>query len=356
MINKKSFKEIELIIGNSNRNFSGVTSITLQLLKEQSRLKNIAVLGKHYVPETYTTINFFQFLLLTRTKHSSDRPRVFFARRNNEMLQAIIAKYFFRSKIKIIFNSTAQRNHTRFTKWLMSKMDSIISTSDKAASFLDNPPDIIIPHGIDTSRFNPPENKNTAWKELGFPGSFGIGLFGRVRYSKGVDILVDACLDILKENKEATVLICGETQVEDLNYKKMMISKITEAHLEDRIIFLGKKTFEELPFIFKGMSIVVALSRNEGYGLTPFEGMASGAAVLTSEAGAWKELVRDGIDGYVVKTDNVEQTREKLLKMINNFDETERMGQEASKYVNKKFTIEEEARKIIDHINHVQVI
>ena len=32
--------------------------------------------------------------------------------------------------------------------------------------------------------------------------------------------------------------------------------------------------------------------------------------------------------------------------MINNFDETERMGQEASKYVNKKFTIEEEARKI----------
>ena len=42
--------------------------------------------------------------------------------------------------------------------------------------------------------------------------------------------------------------------------------------------------------------------------------------------------------------------------MIKNFDETERMGKEAAKYINKKFTIEEEAKKIIDHMNHVQVI
>ena len=48
------------------------------------------------------------------------------------MIQGLIAKYIFGSKIKIIFVSTAQRNHTKFTKWLISKMDSVISTSKKA--------------------------------------------------------------------------------------------------------------------------------------------------------------------------------------------------------------------------------
>ena len=40
------------------------------------------------------------------------------------MIQGLIAKYIFGSKIKIIFLSTAQRDHTKFTKrslkWIVS--------------------------------------------------------------------------------------------------------------------------------------------------------------------------------------------------------------------------------------------
>ena len=132
----------------------------------------------------------------------------------------------------------------------------------------------------------------------------GIGIFGRVRHSKGIDILVDAAINILPNYPFATVIICGETQIEDQPYKKKIITKIKTANLEDRIIFLGKQTFEELPNFFQGMTIVAALSRNEGYGLTPLEGMASGAAVLTSSEGVWDEIIRDGIDGYVVNTND----------------------------------------------------
>ena len=81
------------------------------------------------------------------------------------------------------------------------------------------------------------------------------------------------------------------------------------------------------------MSVVAALSRNEGYGLTPLEGMASGAAVLTSSAGVWDELVRDGIDGYVVDVDNVDQTSEKLNLLIENSSKTKTMGENAAKYI-----------------------
>jgi len=349
-----NLEEVELIIGNSGKNFSGVTSITIQLLSYQYKEINLAVLGSSFIPDEFNTINFYQFIKLTKNKLSNGKYRIFFTRRNDEMIQGLIAKYVFGSKIKIIFLSTAQRNHTRFTKWLISKMDSVISTSKKAASYLVKEPDVIIPHGVDLKRFSAPINKEDSWDKLNFPGTLGIGIFGRVRHSKGIDILVDAAINILPNYPSATVIICGETQIEDQPYKKKIISKIKTANLEDRIIFLGKKTFEELPNLFQGMTIVAALSRNEGYGLTPFEGMASGAAVLTSSEGVWDEIIRDGVDGYVVNTNDVKQTSDKLDLLIKNSSKTKIMGENAAEYVKQNFSIETEAKKLIGHIRNVQ--
>ena len=350
----RNLEEVELIIGNSGKNFSGVTSITIQLLSYQYKEINLTVLGSSFIPDEFKTINFFQFIKLTRNKLSNGKNRIFFTRRNDEMIQGLIAKYIFGSKIKIIFVSTAQRNHTKFTKWLISKMDSVISTSKKAASYLLKEPDAIIPHGVDLKRFSAPINKEDSWNKLNLPGELGIGIFGRVRHSKGIDILVDAAINILPNYPFATVIICGETQIEDQSYKDQIITKIKMANLEDRIIFLGKQTFEELPNFFQGMTIVAALSRNEGYGLTPLEGMASGAAVLTSSEGVWDEIVRDGIDGYVINTNNVKQTTEKLDLLIKNSSKTKIMGKNAARYVKENFSIETEAKKLIDHIRDIQ--
>tara|TARA_B100002019_G_C21262837_1_gene597710 strand:- start:1287 stop:2345 length:1059 start_codon:yes stop_codon:yes gene_type:complete len=349
-----NLEDVELIIGNSGKNFSGATSITIQLLKYQVKQINLVVLGSAFIPKKFKTINFYQFIKFTRKILPSGKYRVFYTRRNDEMIQGLIAKYIFGAKIKIIFNSEAQRNHTKFTKWLISKMDSITSTSKKAAKYLTKKPNIIIPHGIDLNRFFPPEDKQSAWNKLNFPGSFGIGIFGRVRHSKGIDILVDAAIKVIPKYPEVTVIICGENQIEDLSYKNKMLNKIKEAGLEKRFIFLGRKPFKDLPALYQGMSVVAALSRNEGYGLTPIEGMASGAAVLTSTEGVWDELIRDGVDGYVVETDNINQTAEKLNLLLKNREKTKVMGEKAAEY-SKNFSVKTEANKIIEHIKDVQI-
>ena len=51
-------KEIELIIGNSGRNFSGGTSITIQLLQYQNNLMKLAILGSSYMPKNYKTLTY----------------------------------------------------------------------------------------------------------------------------------------------------------------------------------------------------------------------------------------------------------------------------------------------------------
>ncbi|GIS22817.1 MAG: hypothetical protein CM15mP123_07190 [Gammaproteobacteria bacterium] len=66
------------------------------------------------------------------------------------------------------------------------------------------------------------------------------------------------------------------------------------------------------------------------------------------------KLFGDGIDGYVVNTDDVNQTSEKLDLLIKNSSKTKIMGENAAKYISENFSIETEAKKLIQHIRHVQ--
>lgn len=301
------------------------------------------------MPEDTTTLNFLEFLAITQTPLASGKNRVFYTRRNDEMIQGLIAKYVFGSHLTIVFSSSAQRHHTTFSKWLMRSVDSIVATSHKAASYLKNTPNIIIPHGIDTERFHPPQNKQKAWEKLGYPGKMGIGIFGRVRHSKGVDVLIQAALKVLPKYPDATILVCGETQNKDRAYHNALAQAAQNAGLEKQILFIGKQDFTKLPAIFQGVSVVAALSRNEGYGLTPLEGMASGAAALTSHAGVWSEVILPQ-HGELVATDNVDETEKALDRLLSQPLKTQIMGQEAAKHILAHYNIQNEAKRIITYI------
>ena len=113
--------------------------------------------------------HFFSALRLLRRAAMDRKPVVFHARRNIEMVQALLLRCLGASTLKIAFTSTAQRYHSRFTRYLMRQMDSVISTCSAAASYLDPPPDQLIPHGIDTARFHRDrmENRHVAKASYG---------------------------------------------------------------------------------------------------------------------------------------------------------------------------------------------
>ena len=342
-----SIAETQIILGNSSKKFSGITSTMLQVLRYQKNYAHVAVLGANYVPTDTHVLGYRQFLKLTKSPLTNGEWRVFHARRNDEMIQALTAKILFGSKIKIVFTSTAQRQHSAFTRWLMSKMDAVISTSPTAAEFVqDCRVDRIIPHGIDIGKYKPAKSKFEAWQALGLPGSQGIGIFGRVRYSKGIDILVDAAIPILRRDPEVTVVICGECLPKDQIYKNQIQSKINNAGLSDQFVFLGKQPFSRLPSIFQSMTVVAALSRNEGFGLTPLEAMASGCAVITSEAGAWKDIIDSGHNGYCVPIGDAAAVTEKLEILISNKMTRDAMALVAREHVIKHYTVEKEAQNI----------
>ena len=81
---------------------------------------------------------------------------------------------------------------------------------------------------------------------------------------------------------------------------------------------------------------------------------ASGTAVIASEAGAWKEVVRDGIDGYTAPCGDVEATREKLALLLSDACDLEQMGQAGLQRVKDHYTIEREAQALCDFFKKLQ--
>ena len=314
----------------------------LATLAEVKKHLPVAVLGAHHLPANTPTLTFSEFIKLCRDGNT----RTFHARRNDEMIQALLAKKLFGAKIKIAFTSTAQRHHSKFTKWLMGQMDGILTTCTAAASYLENPADEMIPHGVDLEKYHPPTSKNEAWDALGLPGKYGIGIFGRVRPQKGIDLLVESALPLLKENPDPTIVIVGETTPSFESYQKSLEEKIAAAGLSERIIFYGKRPGAELPSLFQAMTLVAALSRNEGFGLTVLEAMASGCAVIASHAGAWKDIITPDLHGALVPCDDLPATRNALEKLLQDQEHLIKLGKAGRSHVEEKYSIEHEAKAL----------
>lgn len=287
-------REVEVIAPNFKRRLSGVTSTIIQLAPLQARSLGVATLGPG-LPEHLPRISWRQALGLWR--RPAGRPfRIWHARRNIEMIVGVALRDVFRTPIKLVFTSAAQRRHKPFTRWLISRMDRVIATSARSGSFLEAPHQVVM-HGIDTALFHPPQGPEDEWPASGLPGKYGIGCFGRIRPQKGTDLFVDAMLALLPRYPEWTAVMTGRVTASHRGFADALKTKIQKAGLEDRIVFLGE--VPDVKVWFRRISLCVAPSRNEGFGLTPLEAMASQTAAVASDAGAYADMILPGETGAV---------------------------------------------------------
>jgi mannosyltransferase len=346
--------EIELIIGNSNSNFSGVTSTMLQVMYYQKEWINLRIMGTHFLPEPALAISFLETAKLCRVPLKNGKWRIFHARRVDEMIQGILLKCLFRAKIKLVFSSAAQRKRSVSTVWLTRKMDAVIAVSKRSAGFLCDPPNLVNPHGVQVNDYLPAKDKQQAWADLGFGGKYGVGILGRVRKQKGVHLLVEACIQLFDKYPDYHCVVVGAISSSNKEFVEQLKIKAAQANMTNRITFTGELPFEQIPTIFSALSLVSALSDNEGFGLTVLEAMSSGAAVLVTEAGAWEEIVRPEVDGYIVPVNDQQAVIEKMDLLLSDIVQLEKMGMEGRKRVEASYRVEDEATRLIEFFRTLQ--
>lgn len=346
--------EIELIVGNSNPNFSGVTSTMLQVISHQRHMMNLRIMGRHHLPDPSLAIGFWQTAWLCRKPLRSGKWRIFHARRVDEMIQGVLLKYLLRAKLKLVFSSAAQRHRSGFTRWLTHRMDAVIAISKRSASFLSVPADLINLHGVETNEYVPAPDKIAAWQDLGFGGKYGIGILGRVRRQKGVHLFVGACIELLDKYPDFTALVVGAISGSNRDFVNDLKARVDKAGLANRIIFTDELPLTRVRQIFSALSLVCALSDNEGFGLTVLEAMSCGAAVVATQAGAWEEIVTPGIDGYIVPVNDQVAVTEKLSLLMDDPENMLKMGQAGRSRVEKQYSVEHEARRLVEFFRTLQ--
>jgi len=302
---KADLRQIAAVAPNLHYRYSGVTASIIAVVPEQAKTLAIASVGPHLPPQV-PRISFWQVLSRGWSKPPGGlKRRIWHARRNDEMLVGVMLRRVLRQPWLLIFSSVAQRKRTGLTKWLMRRMDRIVSPSEFSAAYCEGTVEIVH-HGVDPVKFAPAPDRPAAWAETGLPGKYGVGVFGRVRKQKGTDLFVEAMIRLLPKYPDWTAVVTGLMAAEEAGFTGNLKRRISETNMENRIALLGERPQEEVPLWFRRISLYVAPMRNEGFGLTPLEAMASGAAVVATRTGAAAYLVAEGITGEIVPTDDLE--------------------------------------------------
>ncbi|GEO83883.1 MULTISPECIES: glycosyltransferase family 4 protein [Alphaproteobacteria] len=334
--------DITVIAPHFKRRLSGVTSTVVQLIPEQRRIgRGIVTLGPG-LPDDLPKMAWNQLPALWRRPKSA-KNRVWHARRNNEMLLGIILRDVLRMPLKLLFTSAAQRHHTGYTRWLISKMDAVVATSARSGSFLKVPHEVIR-HGVDINRFRPGDGTTDTVEATGLPGQYLVGCFGRVRHQKGTDLFVRAMIELLPRYPEWTAVVSGRVTGENQGFADQLQADIAAAGLASRIVFLGE--VDDIKPWYRRLTLYIAPSRNEGFGLTPLEAMASATASVASDAGAYAELIAEGETGKVVPANDFERLRDAIAVYLADPAEAIKAGQRGRAHVVENFALEREARAL----------
>ena len=344
----------EVIVCNIKKRFTGVSGTINALIPVQSRSLHVGYVGnpipgvglaQEQSPQRFAWLSLGEAIRISRTRLPDGRRRIWHVRRDPEMLLGIVLRDILRLPISLVFTSAAKHRHSWFPRWLIARMDGVVSTTPEAASYVPNTIRVV-PHGISLERFEPPADKLTAWSATGLPGRFGIGVFGRVRPDKGSDLFVEAMLQVLPEFPEFCAVIAGLAQPQHQAFQAQLKERVAAQGLSDRIRFLGEVPADQVAHWYRSVLITVACPRYEPFGLTPLEGMACGAAVVASDTGAFRTIVEEGVTGHVVPTEDVGALVARLRGLMQDPVRAAQMGRLGRERVEAQFSVEREAEGI----------
>lgn len=162
----------------------------------------------------------------------------------------------------------------------------------------------VILNGIDISRY---ENIRISELDGNKKEDFTFVFIGRLIHQKGVDILIKA-FSLLDKGK---LLIVG-----DGVDKKSLESLVNDLGIGQRVKFLGIR--KDIPQILSYSDCFVLPSRYEGLPMVLLEAVASKKIIIVSDFESAKEVIKDGVNGFVVPVGDELALREKLLTVINN--------------------------------------
>lgn len=147
---------------------------------------------------------------------------------------------------------------------------------------------------------------------------FVIGSVLRFEKVKNPLFLIDVFNEVSKKEKNAKLVLVG-----DGSLKKDIERKIKDYKITDKVILLGFR--DDVKKIYKIFDLFVLTSIKEGFSLSTLEAMSSSLPVVVSDSGGVREMVVDGVNGFIIKNFNKYEFADKVL-FFKDKDKKEEIG------------------------------
>ncbi len=165
---------------------------------------------------------------------------------------------------------------------------------------------------------------------------------GQISQRKGLHLLLDAFESLCDAEPAWTLRVAG-TDIQDPPYTAGLAQKYRHLVDQQRVLFLGGKTHEEILEEMRGCSVLCLPSLYEASPLVVMEAMAAGRTVVATKVGDVEESVRNGETGFLVPPGDVDALRAGLASAMSSDAIRADLGRQARKLASERARPEQAA-------------
>lgn len=185
----------------------------------------------------------------------------------------------------------------------------------------------VIYNGVDTEKFDfhwPDEERDAYRAQFALPQEKVVMYVGRFVREKGIQVLLNAAGTVLARRPHTKFVVVG-------GGNRDRFEKFVDWYgLREKVLFTGFMANRSLWQLYRVADVAVFPSLYEPFGIVALEGMAAGAAVVSSDAGGLKEVVQHDVTGTLSFADNPESLAWAVLRVLENPERAERLKTAAS--------------------------
>jgi len=191
---------------------------------------------------------------------------------------------------------------------------------------------VLTPNCVDGNRFIPLPADKSLKSELGLEDCLLIGYLGTLYPWEGVEDLVRAAPEILRQEPRARILIiAGGIREEAIR------QLIKQMNLSDYVRFIGRVPHKDVERYYSLLDVLVYPRTSSRHTelvtpLKPLEAMAMKKAVLGSDVGGIRELLV-GETGVVFRSGDVPDLSRKCVELLSSPEKRSALGEKAREHV-----------------------
>ncbi|WP_338243125.1 glycosyltransferase family 4 protein [Aurantiacibacter hainanensis] len=173
-------------------------------------------------------------------------------------------------------------------------------------------------------RLNPPTPDNYA------ESSANILFIGQISKNKGVDILIEAFKIILKEHRNASLVVVGRVSewLGDDWARRLRDATLSDPVIGPHVSFVGEQE-DIYSFLASAAFLVVPSIIDEAFGLVVGEAKVAARPSVVFPRGGLPEQIIHGEDGYICRDTSVEALADGLRYYLSDPDRVQEHGQNA---------------------------